>query len=270
MDLEKIGKNIKHFRNLKGMTQKELASNISKTESSIRKYEKGLVDIPNKVLSEIAEALEVTNEQLLGIESNNGTFTEKMDFESWQKEYYSTTDTNTPVVVDGEVKDIDTLKIMYDLYSRLYNLYGFEERNGKSPLDFFYADKHLAPSMMQSVSSSILGQVFNSELAISKGKAAERNDPYLVTFLLSVSPPQSENYTEVYKHELGKENESLLYLKLKALEILTSISRLDNLVPVIGDGKILDFENTEGEQKLNISYNELQNIINKIMEIDFK
>lgn len=69
MDIEKLGQNIKYYRKQKGLTQKELASLISKTESSVRKYEKGIIDIPNKVVSEISLALNVTSEQLLGLDN---------------------------------------------------------------------------------------------------------------------------------------------------------------------------------------------------------
>ena len=50
------------------MTQKELASKIQRTESSIRKYEKGLITIPLNILEEIASALGVTAFDLMGIE----------------------------------------------------------------------------------------------------------------------------------------------------------------------------------------------------------
>jgi transcriptional regulator with XRE-family HTH domain len=66
MDIEKLGQNIKYYRMQKKLTQKDLGSKISKTESSIRKYEKGIVDIPNKVISEIADALDVSMNDLLG------------------------------------------------------------------------------------------------------------------------------------------------------------------------------------------------------------
>ena len=62
-----IGKRIKQYRKGK-MTQKELASKIQRTESSIRKYEKGLITIPLNILEEIASALGVTAFDLMGIE----------------------------------------------------------------------------------------------------------------------------------------------------------------------------------------------------------
>lgn len=62
-----IGKRIKQYRKEK-MTQKELASKIQRTESSIRKYEKGLITIPLNILEEIASALGVTAFDLMGIE----------------------------------------------------------------------------------------------------------------------------------------------------------------------------------------------------------
>lgn len=62
----KIGINIKKYRKGK-MTQQELADKIGKTESSIRKYEKGLVTIPLDVLNNIATSLEVKVADLMGI-----------------------------------------------------------------------------------------------------------------------------------------------------------------------------------------------------------
>ncbi|MBQ8682425.1 MAG: helix-turn-helix transcriptional regulator [Selenomonadales bacterium] len=50
------------------MTQQELADRIGKTESSIRKYEKGLVTIPLDVLEQIASVLGVSAFDLMGAE----------------------------------------------------------------------------------------------------------------------------------------------------------------------------------------------------------
>lgn len=66
LDDNKIGMNIKKYRKGK-FTQQELADKIGKTESSIRKYEKGLVTIPLDVLNRIAAALEVKVADLMGI-----------------------------------------------------------------------------------------------------------------------------------------------------------------------------------------------------------
>jgi len=63
MDYKKIGKNIKRYR--KGVfTQEELAVEIGKSESSVRKYEKGLVEIPNSVLELIAQKLQIGYDDL--------------------------------------------------------------------------------------------------------------------------------------------------------------------------------------------------------------
>lgn len=64
---QEIGKKIKQYRKGK-MTQQELAKRIGKTESSIRKYEKGLVTIPLDVLEQIASALGVSAFCLMGAE----------------------------------------------------------------------------------------------------------------------------------------------------------------------------------------------------------
>lgn len=67
MNDAEIGKKIKQYRKGK-MTQQELANLIGRTESSIRKYEKGLVTIPLDVLEKIASILDVTVFQLMGNE----------------------------------------------------------------------------------------------------------------------------------------------------------------------------------------------------------
>lgn len=64
---QEIGKRIKQYRRGK-MTQQELAEKIGKTESSIRKYEKGLVTIPLDVLENIATSLGITAFDLMGVE----------------------------------------------------------------------------------------------------------------------------------------------------------------------------------------------------------
>lgn len=79
-----IGKRIKRFRKGK-MTQKELADKIGKAESSIRKYEKGLVTIPLDVLQDIAAALNISPSELM----KGGPFWEidhQIDTETLSKE----------------------------------------------------------------------------------------------------------------------------------------------------------------------------------------
>lgn len=80
MDYKKIGQNIYTYRKAKRLTQKQLAELIDKAESTIQKYEKGDIEIPNSVLQSLAEALgvafnnlvdwgfqETTNELIAGI-----------------------------------------------------------------------------------------------------------------------------------------------------------------------------------------------------------
>jgi len=66
VDYKPIGRRIREARKKRGLTQKELGVAISRTESSIAKYEQGLVEIPNSVLSFLAAALGVSVNYLLG------------------------------------------------------------------------------------------------------------------------------------------------------------------------------------------------------------
>lgn len=65
------GKRIKEARLLNKMTQQDLADKIEKTESSIRKYEKGIVDIPFGVLERLATVFHMSSGDLIyGPEEN--------------------------------------------------------------------------------------------------------------------------------------------------------------------------------------------------------
>lgn len=66
-----VGLNIKQARKTKKMTHQQLATAIDKTESSIRKYENGSIEVPNSVLEQIATALDTNLSALIGIEAGN-------------------------------------------------------------------------------------------------------------------------------------------------------------------------------------------------------
>lgn len=61
----KIGEAIKKARESKKLTQKELGEIIDKTESSIRKYENGSVEIPLSVFEALSKALDVPTLELI-------------------------------------------------------------------------------------------------------------------------------------------------------------------------------------------------------------
>lgn len=65
MDYRKIGRNIYTYRKAKRLTQKQLAEKIDRAESTIQKYEKGDIEIPNSVLQSIAKALDITYNSLV-------------------------------------------------------------------------------------------------------------------------------------------------------------------------------------------------------------
>lgn len=58
MDYKRIGEKIRKHR-IGKMTQAELAEKIGRSESSVRKYEKGLTEIPHSVIEKIASVLGV-------------------------------------------------------------------------------------------------------------------------------------------------------------------------------------------------------------------
>lgn len=67
MDYKIIGANIRKYRKLNKLTQTELGKLIGKTESSIRKYERGYVIIPLDVLNKIADVLNVPAYRIIDV-----------------------------------------------------------------------------------------------------------------------------------------------------------------------------------------------------------
>lgn len=63
-----VGQKIKEIRKLSGMNQQQLANEINKSSSTLKKYENGEVAITVDVLMDIAEVLEVNPCVLLGVQ----------------------------------------------------------------------------------------------------------------------------------------------------------------------------------------------------------
>jgi len=79
---KELPSNIKKYRKKLGITQKELAKKICKSEISIRKYESGTVNIPPSTLFDICAALNVSVDELLGADSEEyriNNFEESLD-----------------------------------------------------------------------------------------------------------------------------------------------------------------------------------------------
>ncbi len=62
---KQTGDNIRYYREVHGWSQSRLASAIKKTESSVRKYEAGLVEIPLSVIADICTVLRVAPLEIL-------------------------------------------------------------------------------------------------------------------------------------------------------------------------------------------------------------
>lgn len=64
--LQRFGKNVKRFREKKGLSLRELSYNCNIDNSKISKIEKGKVNITLLTLMELCVALEVSPAELLG------------------------------------------------------------------------------------------------------------------------------------------------------------------------------------------------------------
>lgn len=63
-----IGDRIRKYRKLRGMTQKELSKLIDVTPPTVTKYENGNLRIDTDMLTKIGASLEVSVEELLGVQ----------------------------------------------------------------------------------------------------------------------------------------------------------------------------------------------------------
>lgn len=66
MEFNSLGNNIKKYRNKIGLTQKDLAEKILKSEISVRKYESGKINIPPSTLFELCNIFNIKLRTLLG------------------------------------------------------------------------------------------------------------------------------------------------------------------------------------------------------------
>jgi transcriptional regulator with XRE-family HTH domain len=64
---ESIGARISQLRKDKGMTQKELAERLEVSQPVVSDYENNVIRIPADIIGEIAQVLEVTSDELLGL-----------------------------------------------------------------------------------------------------------------------------------------------------------------------------------------------------------
>ncbi len=106
MDYKEIGLRIKKYRRELKMTQQQLADEIGRAESSVRKYEKGEVEIPISVLNTIASSLKITLNELMG----------------WSKEY----------TLEEEIKE----KLNFDLFDYVNELKEKLDEDDFLSLDF--------------------------------------------------------------------------------------------------------------------------------------
>lgn len=126
MDYKIIGANIRKYRKQNKLTQTELGKLIGKTESSIRKYERGYVIIPLDVLNKIADVLNVPAYRIIDVsnismEANSLEIIEKFlesigyiceyvyDVEKWH--YEDVCDDSNKLIGKSQVADEETYSV---------------------------------------------------------------------------------------------------------------------------------------------------------------
>lgn len=71
MDRMDVAKKIAEVRLERGLTQKEIADKIGKSETTVGNYEAGKIDIPLSAMLDMAEALEVEPAVLVGADPDD-------------------------------------------------------------------------------------------------------------------------------------------------------------------------------------------------------
>ena len=77
---DKVAKNVKKFRELKGYTREEMASFLEMSASGYAKIEQGSVDIGVKRLAQIGAVLEINPKHILDFEVNKVFNDSNIDF----------------------------------------------------------------------------------------------------------------------------------------------------------------------------------------------
>ena len=117
MDWSIVGQKIKQQRKSKKITQHELANLIGKTESSIAKYEQGLVNIPVEILKLIAKNLEISVYDLI----SQATFEEAFPKEAQRARNFLDIKRGIIVILEEiygtvEIKELVVQKRKYEYY----------------------------------------------------------------------------------------------------------------------------------------------------------
>lgn len=71
LDGAKIGERIARFRKDRGLTQKELADRLGVSQPVVSDYENDVIRIPADVVIELAEVLQVSGDELLGLKGSD-------------------------------------------------------------------------------------------------------------------------------------------------------------------------------------------------------
>ena len=81
--------NLKRYRKKRGLTQKQLAEKVHKSEITIRKYENADSFIPTPVLFDLMKVLDITPIEILTEEGSGGfSCDDSFSFEEFEKEFY--------------------------------------------------------------------------------------------------------------------------------------------------------------------------------------
>ena len=121
----KIGSKIKRIREIKNITQKELASKIEMSISGYNKIERNEVDVNNEKLNQIAKALHVTPNEILSFDDKNVYINNQNNTNSFQF-----------VVFDPDIKKLyeDKLTLQQEKINQLQKELDNKNKNSNNSL----------------------------------------------------------------------------------------------------------------------------------------
>lgn len=253
----RIGDNLKHIRENSGENQTEFAKRLGISRSTYSNYENNNRVPDDKTLQKIADALGLSINDLLGTTPAKviKSFDETLNYIKQEPE--------EPLIKNGKIVT-DSLnsiifKHVYEVYKDVYRRYGFREKCKMDELDFFYADIDFSKTLLSGVTSLIMGEIINTNAKIINEVNVKNNEKYFIPYVITSKNPLFKGTTTVLRHELGREDISIDFLKYKAT---------DSIMQMIILQQFKDFKEPD-EPSLNLSIEELSRLYETIDKIDY-
>lgn len=184
----KIGMNIKKYRGLKSLTQGQVSQLINKSLRMIQKYESGEVIPSLEVLGDIASALQVDIDDLLGTNIRDP-----------RDDYYF--DTNL------------ISELTYDLYEEVYNHSRVRDEINLTAKEFLEKDKYFIENLANIFIKSTLTNIETQKNRILNSDNTPVDKPIEITYKYKIKDKYDAEFDELLNFVLGDKLNNKKYLE---------------------------------------------------------